>query len=72
MPRKAAAKRIEDVSEVLWGPNISAATVSNLNEKAFASVEEWRNRLLRMAHPYVYVDGTYLKRSRGGATRTWR
>ena len=62
-----STRRIEDVSEILWGSSVSAATVSNLNEKAFASVEEWRNRPLERAYPYVYVDGIYLKRSWGGA-----
>lgn len=62
-----STRRIEDVSEILWGSSVSAATVSNLNEKAFASVEEWRNRPPGRAHPYVYVDGIYLKRSWGGA-----
>ncbi len=52
---------------VLWGSSVSASTVSNLNEKAFASVEEWRNRPLDRAYPYVYVDGIYLKRSWGGS-----
>ena len=58
---------IEDVSEILWGSSVSAATVSNLDERAFASVEEWRNRPPGRAYPYVYVDGIYLKRSWGGA-----
>lgn len=62
-----STRRIEDVSEILWGSSVSAATVSNLNEKAFASVEEWRNRPPGRAYPYVYVDGIYLKRSWGGA-----
>ena len=62
-----STRRIEDVSEILWGSSVSAATVSNLNEKAFASVEEWRNRPLDRAYPYVYVDGIYLKRSWGGS-----
>ena len=62
-----STRRIEDVSEVLWGSSVSAATVSNLNEKAFASVEGWRNRPLARAYPYVYVDGIYLKRSWGGS-----
>ena len=61
-----STRRIEDVSEILWGSSVSAATVSNLNERAFASVEEWRNRPLERAYPYVYVDGIYLKRSWGG------
>ena len=62
-----STRRIEDVSEILWGSSVSAATVSNLNEKAFASVEEWRNRPPGRAHPYACVDGIYLKRSWGGA-----
>lgn len=62
-----STRRIEDVSEILWGSSVSAATVSNLNEKAFASVDERRNRPLERAYPYVYVDGIYLKRSWGGA-----
>ena len=62
-----STRRIEDVSEILWGSSVSASTVSNLNEKAFASVEEWRNRPLDRAYPYVYVDGIYLKRSWGGS-----
>ena len=62
-----STRRIEDVSEMLWGSSVSAATVSNLNEKAFEAVEEWRNRPLERAYPYVYVDGIYLKRSWGGS-----
>ena len=57
----------EDVSEILWGASVSAATVSNLNDKAFESVERWRSRPLTRSYPYVYVDGIYLKRAWGGA-----
>ena len=60
-------RRIEDVPEALWGSSVSASTVSSLNEKAFASVEGWRNRPLDRAYPYVCVDGTCLKRSWGGS-----
>ena len=62
-----STRRIEDVSEILWGSTVSAATVSNLNEKAFESVEEWRCRPLTCDYPYVFVDGIYLKRSWGGS-----
>uniref|UniRef100_UPI003209B7D0 IS256 family transposase n=1 Tax=Enorma massiliensis TaxID=1472761 RepID=UPI003209B7D0 len=62
-----STRRIEDVGEILWGSSVSAATVSNLNEKAFEAVEEWRNRPLERAYPYVYVDGIYLKRSWGAS-----
>ena len=62
-----STRRIEDVSEMLWGAGVSAGTVSNLNEKAYASVEEWRSRPLSGEYPYVFVDGIYLKRSWGGS-----
>lgn len=63
----ASTRRIEDVSEILWGSSVSAATVSNLNERAFEAVEAWRSRPLERAYPYVYVDGIHLKRSWGGS-----
>ena len=63
----ASTRRIEDVSEILRGAGVSAGTVSNLNDKAFKAVEEWRCRPLVCEYPYVYVDGIYLKRSWGGS-----
>lgn len=62
-----STRRIEDVSEILRGSSVSAATVPDLNEKAFASAGEWRNRPPGRAYPYACVDGIYLKRSWGGA-----
>lgn len=63
----ASTRRIEDVGEILWGTGVSAGTVSNLNDKAFKAVEEWRCRPLACEYPYVYVDGIYLKRSWRGS-----
>lgn len=60
-----STRRIEDVGEILWGAGVSAGTVSNLDDKAFKSVDEWRYRPLTREYPYVYVDGIYLKRSWG-------
>ena len=62
-----STRRIEDVSEILWGAGVSAGTVSNLNEKAYRFVEEWRSRPLSGEYPYVFIDGIYLKRSWGGS-----
>ena len=67
-----STRRIEDVGEILWGAGVSAGTVSNLNDKAFKAVEEWRCRPLAREYPYVYIDGIYLKRSWEAPTRTWR
>ena len=62
-----STRRIDDVSEILWGAGVSAGTVSNLNDKAFKAVDEWRCRPLACEYPYVYIDGIYLKRSWGGS-----
>lgn len=62
-----STRRIEDVSEILWGASVSAATVSNLNEKALEAVEEWRSGPLTCKYPYVFIDGIYLRRSWGGS-----
>ena len=60
-----STRRIEDVSELLWGAPVSSGTVSNLNERAFASIETWRQRPLEGSYPYVFVDGIYLKAQLG-------
>lgn len=62
-----STRRTEDISEILWGAGVSAGTASNLNEKAFESVDAWRTRPLSGGHPYLFVDGVYPKRSWGGS-----
>ena len=62
-----STRRIQDVSEILWGSSVSPATVSKLNREAFGAVDEWRHRRLEGDYPYVYLDGTYIKRNWGGA-----
>jgi len=59
-----SVRRVEDITEALWGSKVSPSTISNLNKKAYAHIEEWRNRqLLSEEYPYVFVDGIYLKHS---------
>jgi transposase-like protein len=62
-------RRVEDVTEVLWGTRVSASAVSELNQKIYVKIEEWRERPLEGEYPYVYLDGVWLKRSWGGETR---
>ena len=64
-----STRRIQDVSEILWGSSVSPATVSKLNREAFGAVDEWRHRRLEGDYPYVYLDGTYIKRNWGGCIR---
>lgn len=61
-----SVRRVEDITEALWGTKVSPGTISNLNKKAYEHIEAWRTRPLSGKYPYVYVDGVYLKRSWGG------
>lgn len=61
-----SVRRVEDITEALWGTKVSPGTISNLNKKAYENIEKWRNRpLSSQAYPYVYVDGIFLKRCWG-------
>ncbi len=61
-----SVRRVEDITEALWGSKVSPSTISELNKKAYVHIEDWRNRPLRGGHyPYVYVDGIYLRRKLG-------
>ena len=60
-----SVRRVEDISEALWGTKVSPGTISNLNKKAYENIEKWRNRPLTEKYPYVYVDGIFLKRCWG-------
>lgn len=62
-----SVRRVEDITEALWGCKVSSSTISELNKKAYVHIEEWRNRPLQSGkYPYVYVDGIDLKRNWGG------
>lgn len=58
---------LDEEADQLVGAGVPAGTVSNLNDKAFKAVDEWRCRPLACEYPYVYVDGIYLERSWGGS-----
>lgn len=64
-----SVRRVEDITEALWGQRVSPSTVSDLNQKIYATIEAWRNRPIEGEHPYVYLDGIWLKRSWGGEVR---
>ena len=64
-----SVRRVEDITEALWGTRVSPTTVSNLNKKIYATIESWRNRPIEGEHPYVYLDGIVLKRTWAGEVR---
>ncbi|QIB65728.1 IS256 family transposase [Kineobactrum salinum] len=64
-----SVRRVEDITEALWGTRVSSGTVSKLNKKVYKHIETWRNRPIRGEYPYVYLDGIVLKRSWAGEVR---
>jgi putative transposase len=64
-----SVRRVEDITEALWGTRVSPSTVSNLNKKIYAKIEEWRHKPIEGEHPYVFLDGIVMKRSWAGEVR---
>jgi transposase-like protein len=64
-----SVRRVEDITEALWGTKVSPSTISELNQKVYIQIEAWRQRSLEIDYPYVYLDGIVLKRSWAGEVR---
>ena len=64
-----SVRRVEDITEALWGTRVSPSTVSDLNKKIYAKIEAWRNRRIEGEHPYLYLDGIVMKRTWAGEVR---
>ena len=64
-----SVRRVEDITQALWGTRVSASTVSDLNQKIYGKIDEWRERPLVGDFPYVFLDGLWLKRSWGGEVK---
>ena len=64
-----SVRRVEDITEALWGTRVGPSTVSELNQKIYSQIEAWRNRPIEGEHAYVYLDGIWLKRSWGGEVK---
>ena len=64
-----SVRRVEDITQALWGTRVSASTVSDLNQKIYQQIEEWRQQPLVGEFPYVFLDGLWLRRSWGGEVK---
>ena len=64
-----SVRRVEDITEALWGSRVSTGTLSNLNKKVYKKINEWRKQPIEGEYAYVYLDGIYLKRSWGGEVK---
>jgi transposase-like protein len=59
-------RRVEDITDALWGTRVSPSTISDLNQKLAGRIEAWRTRSLQGAYVYVWLDAIWLKRSWSG------
>ena len=64
-----SVRRVEDITEALWGTRVSPSTVSALNKKIYERIEAWRNQPILGRHPYIYLDGIVMKRTWAGEVR---
>ena len=65
-PRGVHAQRRGGREHPLGG-GVSAGAVSDPDKDAHGKTGEWRSRPLARERPHVFVDGTHMKRSWGGA-----
>ena len=61
-----SVRRVEDITDALWGTRVSSSAVSELNQQVYEKIESWRMQPIQGNHPYIFIDGIYLKRSWGG------
>ena len=64
-----SVRRVEDITEALWGTRVSPSTVSELNQQLYERIEQWRNQPIEGEFAYVALDGIWLKRSWGGEVK---
>ena len=58
-----SVRRVEDITEALWGTRVSAGVVSKLNKQVYEKIEAWRTSPIQGRYSYVYLDGIVLKRT---------
>ena len=64
-----SVRRVEDITEALWGTRVSPSTVSELNQQLYERIEAWRNQPIEGEFAYLALDGIWLKRSWGGEVK---
>lgn len=64
-----SVRRVEDITEALWGSRVSPSTVSNLNRKVYGRIEKWINAPIEGNFVYVFLDGIWLKRCWAGEVK---
>ena len=53
-----SVRRVEDITEALWGSKVSPATISELNKKAYVHIDVYKRQpLYRMGYRYIIPMG---------------
>jgi len=53
-----SVRRVEDIAEALWGTRVGPGTVSRLDKKIHARIDEWRHRKIEGTHPWLSSTGS--------------
>ena len=64
-----SVRRVEDITQALWGTRVSPSTVSNLNKKVYGRIEKWLKAPIEGKFVYVFLDGIWLKRCWAGEVK---
>ena len=64
-----SVRRVEDITEALWGTRVSPSTVSNLNKKVYGRIAKWLKAPIEGKFVYVFLDGIWLKRCWAGEVK---
>ncbi|MFW5989613.1 MAG: IS256 family transposase [Desulfosudaceae bacterium] len=64
-----SVRRVEDITEALWGSRVSPSTVSNLNKKVYGRIKKWLEADIEGEYAYVFLDGIWLKRCWAGEVK---
>jgi putative transposase len=64
-----SVRRVEDITEALWGTRVSPSTVSNLNKKVYGRIDQWLKAPIEDKFVYVFIDGIWLKRCWAGEVK---
>ena len=64
-----SVRRVEDITEALWGTRVSPSTVSNLNKKVYGRIDQWLKAPIEDKFVYVFLDGIWLKRCWAGEVK---
>ena len=56
-----STRKVAKITEALCGTSFSKSLVSSLSTDLDSQLESWRNRLLDVAYPYIFVDALYEK-----------